>query len=921
MPRQILTDKQTGTHVVQGVYAGISIGENTTIGELLETLKDLELNRQETGDQPSVIAAIKEIFESYGWGWKENAGWRELRERINVFRTSEEKTVRQILEEASQIHIDEAEKAHEFDSKLDEAKIKELLDVYEKYREFQKTEDLVREAKKNPLLAMVSESLLRQTIEQKVRLEKEAADKGLSEIAANEVSNSEITLKNRLENEGIEKHRAEEIAEKAAYIQADSLDEAGKKFQDVFKNETIERKAVAIALDQVLSATAEATLEKAEEEIANKFVNDFDQKVQLGDRKQEVKKMVKDRIREQVDNSLPKLTENKNFTKDGKTSSFDLSAEAIKISGFDDRNFLDPKAAELKVMVDNLILAKAKEVEQHRREVMIQEINKELQIKGEETRTATKTANTLGNMVYPKGSDGQTIIITERAATVAISKGYRGVQLELAHSQANFFVNGLILSPRSIEDSLKILRNAPNIDSKEIKIWQITANTLNEKTIRSIDYIKSELRFKKLVDTFTGRGVAAAGRTFNVKSWEEWGVRRENRVDTIQWGDEMGALATWLNYAQIHKDQYGTNIDWAAERASYSWLENGTINPIGSMQNFGGLVNNKLFSGFKGLGELGNNLLSNGNILLKKGGLNTATLLKSLVAKFPQLAGLAVKAGSGPVGWVLAIKNINLKEVGTSLGLALVGVIGGLVLLPMLMFEPQISSVVPTTNGGPGQSINKPNVDVNGNPVLPDGPGLPAGTVSGKCSVADVVVSQPILQTGSVGNMDPNFVLKTGEPLYSVACGPTSLAMILERFSEKYSPRWLYENYPPLSDQTGGSWVYQDVAVLRDVLNKIGRGNVGITDGGCKNAEDIANYICAGKLVLMASDFVQPDHSLSGHFYLAVGVDNGIIQRMDPYPPYSMGKTNVFDGLGTPGSVIMGDKNFDCTVIDADKLR
>jgi len=277
---------------------------------------------------------------------------------------------------------------------------------------------------------------------------------------------------------------------------------------------------------------------------------------------------------------------------------------------------------------------------------------------------------------------------------------------------------------------------------------------------------------------------------------------------------------------------------------------------------------------------------------------------------------------AGPIGALLAVASfIDLKQVFRLVVMVVGGLfIGLLVIIPLLTLGP-ISSLVPTTGyAGPG-TVGVGITDENGQVIVPTGgPGLGGGLVDGECSVADAVTAQTNYQcvTNSTMNPSPFTDIKPGRTVCSEGCGPTSDSMILLRLNSKWTPEYLYQFEPSLMNLGYGSDLNQNLlAINRAVAAEKGMSDVAAM-GGCRSAQDVANYICKGhKIVLVGATFIGHD----GHFFLAVGVKNGVIQVKDPYPEYSTGIDNVFDGSGRIGTVAYNDGNFGCVVIDADKLR
>lgn len=788
--------------------------------------------------------------------------------------------------EAEESKVHQVEKEREFESvALDQSRLEILLDELDKSQN-------VEEITKNPLLEKVNKETIRDIINKKIRLQKEAESKGLSKTKADVVSDNTMVLEERLKNKGVEDKKAEEIAAKVAYIPAESnsIEEAGDKIAKAVSGET--RSVFKETYEQTVIATAEVVVETEKERIAEEFVDDLKAEVNLDtDKAERVRKIIESKLVEQFERSLPKITENF-ITSTGLQSN--LTEEIIEITGFDNKNSLDPKISELQAAADNFILVKPEEVGLLRRTILEEDVDKELILKGTETKTAMETARELGEFAYPKGMTGQMVKIDQEAVNATENS-------QQARNRA-MFVKGLILSPSSPEKNVEFFKKLENIDgNQKIKDWQIAAKALNNRDLQSIKYIRDSVNFQKTIDRIVGGGAVRTGKVFHIERLQNWGNRIINRVDTIQWGEVTRNIATHFGNESFHTAF--TNI-------SNNFLGSGTVNPFGWIGKTGGL---------------GRDILSKGSIALKKLGLNAGTALKGLATKFaPKLVaslGKLALGAAGPIGALLAVASfIDLKQVFKLVAYVVGGVfIGLLVIIPLLTLGP-ISSLVPTTGyAGPG-TVGVGTTDAGGQLIIPlGGPGLGGGLVDGECSVADAVTAQTNYQCVASSTMNPSpFIdIKPGRTVCSEGCGPTSDSMILLRLNSKWTPEYLYQFEPSLISGGYGSSLNQNALAINRAMSV----EKGVSDvaamGGCRSAQDVANYICKGhKIVLVGANFIGHD----GHLFLAVGVKNGIIQVKDPYPPYSDGNTNVFDGSGRVGTVAY-DNNFGCVVIDADKLR
>jgi len=796
--------------------------------------------------------------------------------------------------EAKESNLHQEENLREFESKsLDSQSLEILLEEYDKHHNL---EEII----KNPLLVKIDRQSIQKVIEQKIRLQAEAIRRGESERTADLDSDLQITTEAKLIEAGVEASKAEKIAILAADIsvKAESLSEVEIKINEVLETEKVSSQLKSEIKEVTVNKTAEIIVATEEEKIVDNLVEKLAQDYQqiTPDKAKILREVIKERLDLQVRESLPKVEDKIVVAKDGITKAESLTDKIVTIVGEEGNNErIGLVVREVEKETDRLIAVRPEEVGRYRRVVLEKSIRADLVNNGVEVEVATTRAKYWGELVYPRGQEAEMVTIDEASVQKGRENGYEGANLKLAVERGKV-VTRLVMSPKSIEENVSEIRqNGEGVNNEYKNIGaQLDRDGGSRK---SLEYIRGVVNFRKKFDGIVGRSSVNLGKIFKLEGLQKWGrnllTRAETRTNLIN-------VPTIFGWAQSNN----LGIPWALKKISNAWLGAG-LKPI----QIGGV-----------LGKLGgSNLVSFGKIASKKIGLNILTAAKGLAIKlFPKLATTALGVVTGPIGWILtAVSFIDFKKLFQLVVYVVGGVfVGLLVVIPLLTMGP-ISSLVPTAYSGPGASGVE--VDETGKVIPPGGgPGLNGGKVDGECSVADAVTAQTNLQcVASSMNPNPNYRLRNGGTVCNQGCGPTSVSMILLRLNSKYTPDFIYNFEPSLMSGSYGSSLGQNMsAINRAVQAERGISNVAAY-GGCRTAQDVANYICKGhKIVLMGANFI----GHGGHIFLAVGVKNGIIQVKDPYPPYSNGKTNVFDGSGTPGSVAY-DGNFGCIVIDADKLR
>lgn len=141
-------------------------------------------------------------------------------------------------------------------------------------------------------------------------------------------------------------------------------------------------------------------------------------------------------------------------------------------------------------------------------------------------------------------------------------------------------------------------------------------------------------------------------------------------------------------------------------------------------------------------------------------------------------------------------------------------------------------------------------------------------------------------------------------------CGPTAVASFLMEEDPNLTPYELvYEDGSPYKMSIGCSGSTMEQA--KKSLEKHYGGEV-VFDESTRNCnkQDIANWICDDKVVMVLANFYKnKKREIGGHFFLAVEVENGEIYSVDPF--YDDGA--VMDGTKEYGYV---QSIRDCMVID-----
>lgn len=174
-------------------------------------------------------------------------------------------------------------------------------------------------------------------------------------------------------------------------------------------------------------------------------------------------------------------------------------------------------------------------------------------------------------------------------------------------------------------------------------------------------------------------------------------------------------------------------------------------------------------------------------------------------------------------------------------------------------------------------------VDENGNFIGsagggafdPTSPPLVGEIVEGECSV-----SKSVVLTKQCGQAWSNKGLPGGSgTICSAGCGPSSVSSIVRTKNGSYTPDTIiFEAGSPYDSMDGGG---SSLGQAQESLTKHGytAGNLGIC-----SQKDIANWICAGKAVIILADsYTGNGGNYIGHILPVVAVSGGKLITKDPY--------------------------------------
>jgi len=187
--------------------------------------------------------------------------------------------------------------------------------------------------------------------------------------------------------------------------------------------------------------------------------------------------------------------------------------------------------------------------------------------------------------------------------------------------------------------------------------------------------------------------------------------------------------------------------------------------------------------------------------------------------------------------------------------------------------------------------------------------GLAGGAVAGECSTANAVIAETYKQCRGPWS-GVGFPSGSGT-VCSSGCGPTSASMIVSRGNGSCTPDQMIINNPNCAGNAYGGATSAGTGMNQNVNAINNRFPGSTTSTSCSSPQEIANFVCAGNVVMMLADFyLDSNGHYGGHYILVVGVNGGSLVVKDPYYP----KENPFDGKIEFGSVkqIRG-----CILVDA----
>lgn len=187
--------------------------------------------------------------------------------------------------------------------------------------------------------------------------------------------------------------------------------------------------------------------------------------------------------------------------------------------------------------------------------------------------------------------------------------------------------------------------------------------------------------------------------------------------------------------------------------------------------------------------------------------------------------------------------------------------------------------------------------------------GLAGGEVAGECSTANAVIAETYKQCRGPWS-DVRFPSGSGT-VCSSGCGPTAASMIVSRGNGSCTPDQMIINNPNCAGNAYGGATFAGTGISQNVNAINNRFPGSATSTSCSSPQEIANFVCAGNVVMMLADFyLDSNGHYGGHYILVVGVNGGSLVVKDPYYP----KENPFDGKIEFGSVkqIRG-----CILVDA----